>query len=410
MGKLQDLAGQIFGKLTVIGLSEKTNARKEFYWDCVCECGGQKICLGRSLRVGRNKSCGCIHSPDLLNKRFGKLTVKSLSDTRIEGKDRRWNCACDCGAEIITTTHKLMANKTRSCGCDGERICEKHGLSHLPEYKIWVGMKVRCKFEPDYIANGITVCPEWQASFEQFLADVGRRPSPKHQLDRRNSLGNYDPLNTRWLKGKENGRNKTDNRLIEFNGETKCVTEWAEILGMKPVTLFGRLNKGWDIEKAFQTPVGSRSICRQANKSTRKNLPEYKIWESIKYRCKSRYNYVKKGIQIYLEWSESFDLFYQYLQETIGLRPSSEYQLDREDNTKGYQPGNLRWVTWKQNQRNKSSNRIVTYNDKSQTVADWADETGITQGALLYRLKHWSVEDALERPVDARKTGRSKAN
>jgi hypothetical protein len=403
MGKFQDLTGQVFGRLTVVSLSEKTNARKEFYWECICECGGKRISLGRSLRTGKNKSCGCFHSPDLTNKRFGKLAVVGLSDTQIEGKDRQWNCICDCGQQIIVTTHKLLANKTQSCGCNGERVCEKHGLSHLPEYKIWVGMKIRCKLEPDYVANGITVCPEWQSSFEQFLADVGRRPSPKHQLDRRNSLGNYDPLNTRWLEGKENGWNKTNNRLIEFQGETKCLTEWAEFMGIKSDTLFGRLNKGWSIEKALTTPVGKRSPNKNPRQS-KQNLPEYKIWKSIKYRCKSRYNYVNNGIELYAEWSESFEAFYQYLKETIGLRPSAEFQLDRADNTKGYVPTNLRWLTQKQNQRNKSSNRFITHKGVTQTVADWSDQTGIPQSALLYRLKHWSTEEALEHPLDPNKS------
>jgi hypothetical protein len=414
MGKFQDLTGQVFGKLTVGGLSEKTNARNELYWNCVCECGNTRVALGHSMKRGHITSCGCDDDkrPNLINKRFGKLIAIRLNPdaARGRGNQRLWDCLCDCGNQITVNTNKLLSQKKQSCGCNGEQKRNSHGLSHLPEYNIWKGMRQRCKLDPGYIKRGITVCPEWDESFEQFLNDVGRRPSYKHQLDRRDSLGNYNKANVRWLEGNENGRNKTVNRLLEFNGEIKCATEWAEIFRIKPVTLFVRLHKGWNIEKALTTPIRKRTVYKDPNKVIREEMPEYKIWASIKARCKRKHSYVSRNIKMCSEWESSFEAFYEYLLDTIGLRPSPQHQLDRVNALEGYCLGNLRWLTPSENMRNTTVNRLITYQGKTQTLADWSDETGINRGTLAKRLESWSVEDAFERPIDIRKTGGNSIN
>ena len=86
-----------------------------------------------------------------------------------------------------------MKGKTQSCGCLRREVAgvhlRTHGLSKLPEYKIWKGMKARC-FSPnnprfsDYGGRGIDVCDRWRESFENFYADMGPRPSPGHSIDR----------------------------------------------------------------------------------------------------------------------------------------------------------------------------------------------------------------------------------
>jgi hypothetical protein len=77
-----------------------------------------------------------------------------------------------------------------------------------PTYKSWQSMKYRCEKRPDYIANGITVCARWLESFENFLADMGERPSPDHSIDRIDVCGNYEAANCRWATRSEQQRNR----------------------------------------------------------------------------------------------------------------------------------------------------------------------------------------------------------
>jgi hypothetical protein len=116
--KFRDLTGEVFGKLTVVSLSETTNARNEIYWNCTCECGNTRVTLGRSMKRGEVVSCGCDNSkrPNLINQRFGKLTVIRLNPDapRGRGNDRLWDCLCDCGNEAKFETRKLVVELKQS--------------------------------------------------------------------------------------------------------------------------------------------------------------------------------------------------------------------------------------------------------------------------------------------------------
>lgn len=134
-----------------------------------------------------------------------------------------------------------------------------HGLSKLPEYKIWKGMRSRCTTPSDtnyyhYGANGIRVCERW-SDFAAFMADMGPRPTEKHSIDRIDSKGNYEPGNCRWATWAEQCANRSNAKLIEFRGETLSLTEWAVRLGMKRTcVLANRLRRGWSVERALTTP------------------------------------------------------------------------------------------------------------------------------------------------------------
>lgn len=133
-----------------------------------------------------------------------------------------------------------------------------HGGSGTREYKIWAQMIQRCTNENDrafayYGARGITVCREWigRDGFAAFLEHIGPRPSLAHSVDRLDSLKGYEPGNVRWATATEQARNTRRNRIIEFNGELRCLSDWAERTGLRRETIARRLDAGWPTEAAL---------------------------------------------------------------------------------------------------------------------------------------------------------------
>jgi len=122
-------------------------------------------------------------------------------------------------------------------------------------------MLARCRNRnfPDYGkygGRGITVCERWATDYAAFLADVGPRPSLDYSLDRfPNQNGNYEPGNVRWATQKQQQRNRTNNVLLTVDGVTKCLSEWAELMGLKQITIGNRIRRGWDVKLAVTTPV-----------------------------------------------------------------------------------------------------------------------------------------------------------
>lgn len=120
-------------------------------------------------------------------------------------------------------------------------------------------MKSRCtnttiKAYKDYGGRGIKVCDEWLNSFEAFYDWAMKNGYADHlSIDRIDVNGNYCPENCRWATRKTQQMNKTNNLLIDFNGEKHTLAEWSEITGINRATIKSRLNAGWTIEKALTT-------------------------------------------------------------------------------------------------------------------------------------------------------------
>lgn len=196
--------------------------------------------------------------PMAAGQKYGLLTAVEFVD-RNRNYTARWRFRCDCGGETIAPSPDVRRGNTRSCGC---RVGKKtHGLSLTPEYGAWSQARSRCNNQdhvqyPDYGGRGIKVCNRWN-SFENFLIDMGKRPSPRHSLDRfPNNGGNYEPGNCRWATSKEQCRNKRDNRLIEFRGHRMTVSAAAELMGLPAKTVRVRLNRrGWTVERALTQPI-----------------------------------------------------------------------------------------------------------------------------------------------------------
>lgn len=119
----------------------------------------------------------------------------------------------------------------------------------LREYRIWKLMRGRCANPKTphwhrYGGRGITVCDRWRDSFANFLADMGRAPTPRHTIDRfPDPDGNYEPDNCRWATRRQQARNTSTNRMVAWRGESLCLAEWAERLEVTPRALALRLRR-----------------------------------------------------------------------------------------------------------------------------------------------------------------------
>lgn len=107
-----------------------------------------------------------------------------------------------------------------------------------------------------YRERGISVHPEWEASFQSFIDAVGRAPSAKHSLDRIDNDRGYVPGNVRWATQRTQSRNTRANLWIEFRGERLMLIDWAARLGIRYGTLRQRIARdGWSVERALTTPL-----------------------------------------------------------------------------------------------------------------------------------------------------------
>lgn len=198
---------------------------------------------------------------DVSGSRFGRWTV--VRYLRRDGKTSIYLCRCDCGKERQIGVGNLKNGKSLSCGCyrrETSRVWTnfKHGLSGTPEYSAWRGIIRRCtnprfKHYRHYGGRGIKICDRWKDSFDYFLLDMGPRPSPRHSIDRINNDGHYEPSNCRWATRREQCRNTRRNHWIEFNGQKRTISGWAEHLNISPKIVHNRIAIGWTIERLIKS-------------------------------------------------------------------------------------------------------------------------------------------------------------
>lgn len=264
LSKMLNLQGKTFGDLKVIEYSGK---KKASLWKCRCKCGKEIIVRGSSLTSGNTKSCGCSRNKlydkrrkDLTGKRFGRLVAISYTTRKTKnGTEVLWRCRCDCGNEVTVTLGKLVSGHTKSCGCYRSDVCHsKKVIKNDRIYSIWTNMKQRCKNKniinyKNYGARGISVCKEWDESFDLFYEwsmDNGYRDDLT--LDRIDNDGDYCPENCRWVTYLVQQNNKRSNHYIKYKGEEKSLADWCRELDIPYQRTVDRIHRGWEAEKAFE--------------------------------------------------------------------------------------------------------------------------------------------------------------
>jgi hypothetical protein len=180
---------------------------------------------------------------NLTGERFGRLAVKSFAGKDKHGRST-WLCRCDCGRKTTVEMSQLVTGRTQSCGCLKQEILAQRSTKHghaqrvrrSAEYRSWCAMHTRCHNEksqdyPEYGGRGITVCQRW-GKFENFLADMGRKPSPKHTLERTKTNGDYEPSNCCWAIPLVQANNTRSNRLIHLpDGRVQTFAQAAREIG-----------------------------------------------------------------------------------------------------------------------------------------------------------------------------------
>lgn len=259
-GHSRSLLGEVYGNLVVTRFIEGVGS--ESYCECKCACGNIVSVRASNLKNGNTTSCGCVRKfKDLTGQKFNKLTVLGFSH---KNKTQYfWNCQCDCGKLKVVRTDNLKNGTTVSCGCYKNGLHTTHGKSNTREYRRWLHMKQRCcnsnnKDYSYYGGRGIKLCKEWE-TYEGFLKDMGIPPTDYHEIDRIDNDGNYCKENCRWVGKKTQAQNKRNSVLLTLKGRTKCVSEWARILGIPVNTLRSRVRAGMSDEEALETLVQNRT-------------------------------------------------------------------------------------------------------------------------------------------------------
>ncbi len=201
-------------------------------------------------------------TPNKIGDQFGKLTIIAVAES-LDKSGRAWLCRCECGnVKPIRQSH-LRAKISSSCGCVNRinrlKSITKHGHSYSITYSSWAKLKQRCgnpnhTYFQDYGGRGIKVCERWLHSFENFLEDMGERPSKNYSIDRIDFNGNYEPDNCRWATATTQSQNTRHNRNFTINGETKCLAEWCRIYKRPFPIIRERVNAGKDILEALTKP------------------------------------------------------------------------------------------------------------------------------------------------------------
>lgn len=211
MGKCINIVGNKYGRLTVIGKTNKRDATGSVVWKCKCNCGNIIYCNVTVLKNGHTKSCGC---------------------------------------------YKLDYNREQ-----GKILFTKHGLKNTRLYNTWCSMKQRCmdkhcKSYSRYGGRGIKVCDEWLNDFVNFYKWATENGYQDNlTIDRINVNGNYEPNNCRWATPSEQSNNKRNNHFVIYKGCKMTVKQLSEKYNINYGTILSRINRGWSIDDSVEHPI-----------------------------------------------------------------------------------------------------------------------------------------------------------
>lgn len=241
--------------------------KKKVVWHCSCKCGNVVDVISSELLNGKKQNCGCIKKKKrkalhvAIGDKYGRLTVIERLDNYISPQGEpssKWKCLCECGNTVDVLGVLLLKGTTKSCGClrreKSKNLHYIHGSREDRLYDVWVAMNARCYnlSNKDYIyygGRGIKVCEDWTHDYTAFKDWAYKNgfsallSGKQCSLDRIDVNKDYSPENCRWVDMKTQCNNKRNNRLIEYNGQTYTIPQWASMLGLSEGTLRQRIDK-----------------------------------------------------------------------------------------------------------------------------------------------------------------------
>lgn len=189
---------------------------------------------------------------DLTGQRFGRLKVIGVDDRNT--RKTYFLCECDCGTVKSIRSDGLLSGAVKSCGCLKREQDEinldrtTHNMSSTRLYQIWQGMRGRCynKHDPRYErygGRGITVCDEWRefARFCEWSKKNGYQDNLT--IDRINNDEGYRPDNCRWATNETQANNRESNIKITIGNSERTLTQWCEIFRVDYRTTLSRYNR-----------------------------------------------------------------------------------------------------------------------------------------------------------------------
>lgn len=214
---------------------------------------------------------------DITGQQFGKWTVLYRYKANGTGRNTRWLCRCGCGIEQVVLGNQLRTGKSTCCPkCSWLKLSKArlvHGESgsridsspRSVTYRRWMGMRGRSASNKTleamrYAKRDLKCCERW-SSYQLFHEDMGECPSEKHTIDRIDNNGHYScgkcveckcngwKMNAKWSTQTEQQRNKSSNRMVEYNGSKMCVAEFAERIGMRYHRCARFVRLGWTTER-----------------------------------------------------------------------------------------------------------------------------------------------------------------
>lgn len=196
----------------------------------------------------------------------GIFNIQIISLSRESKKQTRGIFKCHCGEIFNSSFYSVFNSKQKSCGCarKGQKVLLRREHELKSEYCSWLDMKGRC-YRPktqrykNYGGRGISVCDRWINSFDNFLLDLGMKPSKDYSLERINVNGNYEPSNCKWATSEEQHNNKTTSVFIEYDGKKLTAAQWGRIYGLTGTNILSRFRMGWDLDRVMNTPVVDKS-------------------------------------------------------------------------------------------------------------------------------------------------------